>query len=111
MLFQPVQPQVTELADRLLPQITTVEIGPELLGEGGSDLLPWRQDMQLASAAPGAAAASAMQAEAPPRLLVVNPGDASFGAMPAGRHEVELQPTPGWSAKPVPVPTGEARKM
>ena len=45
VLFQPVQPQVTELADRLLPQITTVEIGPDVLG--GSDLMAWRQVSQL----------------------------------------------------------------
>jgi hypothetical protein len=49
----------------LLPQITTVEIGLDVLG--GSDLLAWRQDMQLASAAPGgAAAATTTQAKPPP---------------------------------------------
>ena len=49
----------------MLPQITTVEIGLKVLG--GSDLLAWRQDMQLASAAPGgAAAATTTQAKPPP---------------------------------------------
>ena len=49
----------------MLPQITTVEIGLDVLS--GSDLLAWRQDMQLASAAPGgAAAATTTQAKPPP---------------------------------------------
>ena len=48
-------------------QITTVEIGLDILG--GSDLLAWRQDMQLASAAPGGAAAVATQAEPSPTVL------------------------------------------
>ena len=82
------QPQVTELAGRLLPQvtgyksrfvviirtcacsllwslllllqITTIEIGPDVLGGSNNsyNLLAWRQDMQLASADHGGAAAT-----------------------------------------------------
>eukprot|EP00964_Phaeocystis_antarctica_P059155 scaffold35115_cov57-Phaeocystis_antarctica.AAC.4 len=106
VLFQRVQAQVAELAERLLPQITTVEIGPDLLGEGDTHLLPWRQDMQLANVNVNALPQDA-QAEPPPRFLVVNPGDSSWSATPgptpdpgSGRQEVELQPTPGWSATP-----------
>ena len=35
----------TELADQLLPSITTVEIKPDLLN--GADLIAWRSDLQL----------------------------------------------------------------
>lgn len=48
----------------LLLQITTVEIGPDVLG--GSNLLSWRPDMQLASADHGGAAAAAATQAAPP---------------------------------------------
>ena len=48
----------------------------------------WPQDMQLASAAPGGVAASATQAEPPPTLLIINPGDTAFETTPPGKHEV-----------------------
>ena len=95
VLFQRVQAQVAELAEQLLPQITTVEIGPDVLGEGGSHLQAWRQDMQLANVN---VLPQDAQAELPPRLVVVNPGDSSWSATPG--PEVELQPTPGWTATP-----------
>jgi len=102
VLFQRVQPQVTELADRLLPQITTVEIGLDVLG--GSDLLAWRQDMQLASAAPGgAAAATTTQGEPPPTLLIINPGNTAFETTPPGKHEVG-KPVARAQVAPAPSP-------
>ena len=87
VLFQRVQAQVAELAERLLPQITTVEIGPEVLGEGGGELQAWRQDLQLASANVPPLDA---RAEPPPRFLVVNPGDSSWSANL--NQEVEMTP-------------------
>ena len=48
----------------------------------------WPQDMQLASAAPGGVAASATQAEPPPTLLIINPGDTAFETTPPGKNEV-----------------------
>ena len=86
MLFQRVQAQVAELAERLLPQITTVEIGPEVLGEGSTELQAWRQDLQLANANVPQDA----RAEPPPRFLVVNPGDSSWSANL--NQEVEMTP-------------------
>ena len=87
MLFQRVQAQVAELAERLLPQITTVEIGPEVLGEGSTELQAWRQDLQLANANLPPQDA---RAEPPPRFLVVNPGDSSWSANL--NQEVEMTP-------------------
>ena len=87
MLFQRVQAQVAELAERLLPQITTVEIGPEVLGEGSTELQAWRQDLQLANANLPPQDA---RAEPPPRFLVVNPGDSSWSANL--NQEVEMAP-------------------
>ena len=89
MLFQRVQAQVAELAERLLPQITTVEIGPEVLGEGSTELQAWRQDLQLANAAVDLPPQGA-RAEPPPRFLVVNPGDSSWSANL--NQEVEMAP-------------------
>ena len=74
MLFQPVQEQVTELAGRLLPEITTVEIGPGELQ--GTNLVAWRHDLQLASVVPADEADPANAAAMPPpTLIVLNPGD------------------------------------
>ena len=89
----------------LLAQITTVEIGPDILGEGSSEMQAWRQDMQLANVQ---VLPQDAQAEPPPRFLVINPGDVPLAATPnpataRARQEtpgVELQPTPGWTATP-----------
>ena len=89
----------------LLAQITTVEIGPDILGEGSSEMQAWRQDMQLANVQ---VLPHDAQAEPPPRFLVINPGDVPLAATPnpataRARQEtpgVELQPTPGWTATP-----------
>lgn len=88
----------------LPPQITTVEIGPDILGEGSSEMQAWRQDMQLANVQ---VMPQDAQAEPPPRFLVVNPGDSSWSATPPARaqQEVELQPTPGWTATPTTTTT------
>ena len=65
VLFQQVQQVATELADQLLPSITTVEIKPDVLN--GADLIAWRSDLQL-SGRPG-------DASMPATLVVLNPGD------------------------------------
>ena len=76
---------MTTLAHRLLPEITTVEIGPDVLA--GTNFVTWRQDMQLAcvemTALP-AMAGSASMAPPPVTFVVLNPGDATFGEEPEG---------------------------
>ena len=54
----------SELADQLLPSITTVEIKPDMLN--GPDLIAWRSDLRL-----GAEGDTHM----PATLVVLNPGD------------------------------------
>eukprot|EP00316_Scyphosphaera_apsteinii_P020189 CAMPEP_0119313406 /NCGR_PEP_ID=MMETSP1333-20130426/28978_1 /TAXON_ID=418940 /ORGANISM="Scyphosphaera apsteinii, Strain RCC1455" /LENGTH=671 /DNA_ID=CAMNT_0007318237 /DNA_START=28 /DNA_END=2043 /DNA_ORIENTATION=- len=63
VLFQQVQQVATELADQLLPSITTVELKPGVFN--GSNLIAWRASLDLNSPA------SAL----PTTLVVLNPGD------------------------------------
>merc|ERR1719456_1516925 len=60
VLFQQV---ATELADQLLPSITTVEVKPEVLN--GSNLIAWRASLDLDNTQP----------QLPPTLIVLNPGE------------------------------------
>merc|ERR1719473_1835044 len=64
VLFQQVQQVATELADQLLPSITTVEIKPDLLN--GADLIAWRSELQLQGGG---------YEQMPATLVVLNPGD------------------------------------
>merc|ERR1719321_888397 len=58
VLFQQVQQVATELADQLLPSITTVEVKPEVLNG-------WRASLDLDQTQP----------QLPPTLIVLNPGE------------------------------------
>ena len=69
----------------------------------------WPQDMQLASAAPGGVAASATQAEPPPTLLIINPGDTAFEMTPPGKHEVGQEPGASASGSGSEVPVQQTQ--
>jgi len=63
VMFQQVQQVATELADQLLPTITTVEIRANEIN--GANLIAWRPSLDLNGAAP----------HLPATLVVLNPGD------------------------------------
>jgi len=64
ILFHQVQQVAQEIADQLLPTITTVEIKPGILS-GGNNLIAWRESLDLTN----------VQPQLPPTLVVLNPGD------------------------------------
>merc|ERR1719502_364663 len=45
VLFQQVQQVAAELADQMLPSITTIEVKPDMLQ--GDNLIAWRSDLHL----------------------------------------------------------------
>jgi len=65
VLFQQVQQVATELADQMLPTITTVEVKDEEID--GSNLIAWRASLDLSAHPNGA--------PLPDTLVVLNPGD------------------------------------
>jgi len=80
----------SEIADQLLPSITTVEIKPDLLN--GADLIAWRSDLRL-----GAEGDTHM----PATLIVLNPGDKEMeppSTVPSRRIPASV------GAPPVPPP-------
>lgn len=97
VLFQQVQQVALELAEQLLPSITTVEISPDVLS--GPDLIAWRSDLQLNPA----------DASMPATLVVLNPGDKEIepaSTAPTCRYapsrvsSTSLPPPPGAPPQP-----------
>ena len=69
ILFQQVQQVAAELADQMLPSITTIEVKSEVLQ--GDNLIAWRSDLGLdAGRHP-----TRPNEHLPPTLVVLNPGD------------------------------------
>lgn len=64
ILFTQVQEVASQLADQMLPSITTIEVKPDMLQ--GDNLIAWRSDLGLSRIA---------DAQMPPTLVVLNPGD------------------------------------
>ena len=72
ILFEQVQQVANELADQMLPSITTISVKDEMLqGEG---LIAWRSDLPLHGPGANQPAAPSSQ-QAPVTLVVLNPGD------------------------------------
>ena len=95
-----VQQIAEELAEQMLPAITTVEVKPEALG--GANLIAWRPDLQLGGPSDHAV---------PATLVVLNPGDEISGdaiepSLP--RHPAAVAPAEGFppheSQSPQPQP-------
>ena len=70
VLFTQVQQVAAELADQMLPSITTIEVKPEMLQ--GDNLIAWRADLGLGGAG---GPSRLVSPNAPPTLVVLNPGD------------------------------------
>ena len=107
VLFQQVQQVASDMADQLLPSITTVEIKPDLLN--GADLIAWRADLRL-----GAEGDTHM----PTTLVVLNPGDKEMpppSTVPSRRipASVYASPPPGPppTAPPQAPPSGSHRRL
>ena len=70
ILFQQVQQVAAELADQMLPSITTIEVKSDVLQ--GDNLIAWRSDLGLDS---GRHPTRPNEPQLPPTLVVLNPGD------------------------------------
>ena len=93
----------SELADQLLPSITTVEIAPDLLN--GADLIAWRADLRL-----GADGDTHM----PTTLVVLNPGDKEMSpdvTAPSRRIPAAVGAPPGPPPAAPPPPRGAGSRM
>ena len=91
----------SELADQLLPSITTVEIKPDLLN--GADLIAWRADLRL-----GAEGDTHM----PATLVVLNPGDVEMpppSTVTSRRIPASVGAPPGPPPTPPPAAPPPAR--
>merc|ERR1719171_2379378 len=78
ILFEQVQQVAAELADQMLPSITTIEVKPEMLQ--GDNLVAWRTDLAL-----GPRGMPLREPPLPPTLVVLNPGDTELPQPPVTR--------------------------
>jgi len=114
-----VQQIAEELAEQMLPAITTVEVKPEALG--GANLIAWRPDLQLGGPSDHEGGGwRGAGGSAPPTLVVLNPGDEISGDEISGdgiepslpRHPAAVAPAEGFpphesqSAQPQPAAAG-----
>lgn len=85
VMFQQVQQVATELAEQMLPSITTVEVKPEMFND--VNLIAWQPNMNLQQ--PGSGPPPPMS------LVVLNPGDEDVpGAEPATEEVLRRQHRP-----------------
>jgi hypothetical protein len=96
--FQQVQQVAAELAEQLLPSITTVEVKPETFS--GEGLVAWRPDLDLnAHRRQG-------EPQMPSTILVLNPGDIEVHDTPAPRARPTRQAPRARPTRQAPVPAG-----
>ena len=79
VLFQDMQQVATELADQMLPRITTVTVKPDMLD--GPNLIAWRETLELHGAPANG------QQQLPATLVVLNPGDVEEEPLPPTRRQ------------------------
>ena len=71
VMFQQVQQAAVQLAEQMLPRITTVLVKPDELS--GPNLIAWRQDLTLQQ--DGVLAPAQQEGLPPATIVVLNPGD------------------------------------
>ena len=89
ILFEQVQQVAAELADQMLPAITTIEIKDDLLAsDADNNLIAWRSDLLLPQARRN-------EQQLPATLIVLNPGDTEI---PTARQPSQRMPQAAVSA-------------